>query len=67
MSNHLLDFPIPNVVAGMKVPLVGRGNHLVAVEDRLVVRDNVERSVARVVALKSRVVQCLEDDLKLLF
>jgi len=33
MSNHLLDldFPIPDVVAGMKVPLVRSGDHLVAV------------------------------------
>ena len=56
MSNHLLDFPIPDVVTWMKVPLVRRGDHLVAVEDRLVVCDNVERSVARVVALERRVV-----------
>ena len=55
-TKHLLDFPIPDIVAWMKVPLVRRGDHPVAVEDRVVVRHDVEGSVARVVALERRVV-----------
>ncbi len=46
----------------MKVPLVRRGDHLVAVEDRVFVRDDVKWSVARVVALERRIVPGLNND-----
>ena len=62
ITKHLLDFPIPDIVAGMKVPLVRRGDHPVAVEDRVIVRHDVEGCVARMVALESRVVPGLTKD-----